>query len=65
MIISLNNNIKINEWNLKIQENKISLNFFSIEKLGISKYIINHSININENIENQDIDHEYKSIFIF
>ena len=76
MMISLNNNIKINKQNLKTQENKISLNFFFTKRLKTSKYIINHLININKNIDNQDIDininyefnllkkNKYKSIFI-
>ena len=55
-MISLNNNIKINKQNLKTQENKISLNFFFTKRLKTSKYIINHLININKNIDNQDID---------
>ena len=54
----------------------MSLNFLFTKRLETSKYIINHSINIDKNIKSQDIDininykfnllkkNEYKSIFI-
>ena len=75
-MISLNNDIKINKQNLKTQENEILLNFLFTKRLETSKYIINHLININKNIDNQDIDininyefnllkkNKYESIFI-